>query len=172
MTDYMSPSVHKSPVEALHNDSQISFFYCTIDNRSWRDSFRQKIAAQSTPPRIGYRRHPVVVIEDKDDKVHQNDARWIFKAIASSDIDGAQLIPDVIDGVNRLIAKRQYLYLDRVFDVIPPSTAGRHVLLALLRASAPVSSKLSGWKNFVHKVEESFKSRGLDSGRLLRGLLD
>ena len=100
------------------------------------------------------------------------DARWIFEALRSGDPDGRELIAQTIDGVNALIAKREFRFLDRVFVIIPPSTASRHVLLALLRASAPVRSKLTYWQTYVTKVRDAFDHRGLDSARLLRGLVD
>lgn len=100
------------------------------------------------------------------------DAKWIFEARNSTDEDGISKLTSTIDGVNHLISIQEYKFLDQVFAVIPPSTASRHVLLALVRSTFPVRSRLSAWQHFVLKVKSAFDDRDLDSAKLLKGLID
>lgn len=100
------------------------------------------------------------------------DAKWIFEARNSTDEDGISKLTSTIDGVNHLISIQEYKFLDQVFAVIPPSTASRHVLLALVRSTFPVRSRLSTWQHFVLKVKSAFDDRDLDSAKLLKGLID
>ncbi|PKA44040.1 hypothetical protein CWR43_06965 [Rhizobium sullae] len=99
------------------------------------------------------------------------DASWIFKAIRSNDATGRAQIGAVIDGINALIGSENYSLLDKVFQAIPTRTAGRHVLLSLVRATAPIRTRLLGWQPFVLEVKKEFDERGLESDRLLKGLI-
>src|SRR6266705_233752 len=45
------------------------------------------------------------------------DARWVFNALRSTDADGIEHLGATIDGVNRLIALREFRFLDRIFEV-------------------------------------------------------
>lgn len=100
------------------------------------------------------------------------DLKWLFEAVHSSDPDGVKYVGPTIDGINSLISERNFEFIDMVFSIIPPMTASRHVLLALLRSTAPVRSKLSEWKRYTLLVRESFDNRGLDAARLLKGLIE
>lgn len=100
------------------------------------------------------------------------DTRWVFDIINSTDANGAALIDTTIIGINRLIAAHSFDYLNSVLDAVPTQTAGRHVLLALARATYPVSAYLARWRPFTFSVRDAFVHRGLDAGKLLRGLID
>lgn len=99
------------------------------------------------------------------------DLTWAFSAARSTDANGLSVLDATIDGVNQLIASREYRFLDRVLDLIPTDKASRHVVLALARSSFPVRSKLTKWQKFVRNARTSFAVRGLDADRLLKGLL-
>ena len=97
------------------------------------------------------------------------DATWIFQAYGSSDSMGSEHLAPTIDGVNALIRVEAFERLDKVL-LDCPSSAGRHVLLGLARATFPVRSRLTSWSAFVRKVETAFVERDLDAKSLLRGL--
>jgi hypothetical protein len=99
------------------------------------------------------------------------DAEWIFRAFSSSDSNGAERLDATIEGINALVAQRKFNILNRVLRDISESTASRLVLLALARATFPFRSKLSTWQPFVIRVDFEFRRRGLESARLLKGLV-
>ena len=98
-------------------------------------------------------------------------AKWVFDAIFSRDDTGVMVLGDTIDGLNRLIARGDFDYIDRVLSAIPTTTASRHILLAIARATFPIRQKLARWKPFVLSVKDAFISRGLDADRMLKGLI-
>lgn len=100
------------------------------------------------------------------------DEAWVFDAMKANDTDGPKYLEAVVDGINRQIGKRAYRLINQILADANPSEMSRHILLALARGTFPVRSKLSNWKPFVVATAESFEGRGLDSERLLAGLLD
>lgn len=101
----------------------------------------------------------------------KSDASWIFSAAMSTDANGASMVGKVIDGVNELIAARDFKGIDRALARVPTGNTSKHVLIALARATFPVRTKLSTWHTFVHEVQKGLANRGLDHTRLLKGLI-
>lgn len=98
------------------------------------------------------------------------DAQWIFNATRSTDQNGLNQLGAVVEGVNRLVSGGQYELLDKVLNAMP-STASQHVLLALLRSTAAVRTRMSSWQPFLNRVRDVFTEKGLDASRVLKGLL-
>lgn len=100
------------------------------------------------------------------------DLSWVFEALHSDEDSGPQLIGQTIDGVNQIIASRDFRLLDRVLEIFLAELASTHVLLTLARSTYPVRPKLNGWKPFTLGLKGVFDDRGLDAVRLLKGLID
>ena len=100
------------------------------------------------------------------------DITWVFFALRSSDETGSRWLSETIDGVNQLIALGEFRHLDRALEAVKTETASRQILLGLARSTYPVRSKLNYWKHFLFDVHKTFRVRGLDAGRLLKGLID
>lgn len=101
----------------------------------------------------------------------KHDISWIFSAARSKDADGTRLVGKVVDGVNELIANRDFKAIDRALDSVPAENRSKHVLITLARTTYPVRTKLGRWQSYVSKVRSEFERRGLDYPRLLRGLI-
>lgn len=97
---------------------------------------------------------------------------WVFRIVDSSDDEGLGLIGPTVDGINDLIGKGDFSYIDRILVAVPVDTASRHVLLTLARSTFPVRQKLSGWKPFVTSLRGAFIARGLNADKLLKGLVE
>ncbi|MBY0612133.1 MAG: hypothetical protein K2P80_08105 [Beijerinckiaceae bacterium] len=98
------------------------------------------------------------------------DVSWIFNSITADAQSATEVVTSTIDSVNKLIAAREFDLLGRAIAAVDVGNAGRHMLLALARASYPVRSKISNWSSYIEKINCRFIELGLDADRLLRGL--
>jgi hypothetical protein len=103
-------------------------------------------------------------------KTSFTDSAWVFSVLNSTDADGADPLDETLDGVNSLIAKRDFSFLDRILRLVPSDATNRYALLALARATFPVRSKLAYWQFFISNCHAVFKKRGLPADQLLKGL--
>ena len=106
----------------------------------------------------------------KSSKTSFTNSEWIFSVVNSTDADGTAPLDATIDGINSLIEKRDFVFLDRVLRLISDDRINRYALLGMARATFPVRSKLSYWQLFISNCHRALKNRGLDADKLLKGL--
>lgn len=157
----------------------------TLDQPDWNtwitaiyEATGTDISASNVGITIG-RHTPIMIIPNGVDLARKDifltgkrrDSRWVFDLIRSSDPNGARLLDQTIDGINKAVEERDYDYLDRILMAVPVTTASRHLLLALARSTYAIRLKLPNWRPAISRIKTAFKTRGLDAEKLLDGLI-
>ena len=102
-----------------------------------------------------------------------SDLKWYFMAMQSGGDEEIRTgaMGDVIDGINELIATRQFSVLSKLLESLDLSQVSTSVLLTFVRASFPIREYIDGWRAFVSSVSDEITRKGLDGEELLRGTI-
>lgn len=83
----------------------------------------------------------------------------------------AEEIFPLVKGVGEMFQKRQYGLVDRILNEAELDALSPTVMITLVRTTYPARKKLNKWSSAVGAVKDQLDSQGLDSKRLLRGLV-
>jgi hypothetical protein len=97
--------------------------------------------------------------------------QWLEQAIElGANQHDIQHISMLISDLEQKMHEAKFPTLGLVLQMLPIDILSPHVLIAIFRVTSPARSLIPGWKRSLALVEESLAARGLDTGRLLRGL--
>jgi hypothetical protein len=76
----------------------------------------------------------------------------------------------VITELNVFLLKREFSLIDAIFNSVDVSALQTAKVLALLRGTYAVRSKLNAWRQLLERSRQEFAHRGLDVAAIFRGL--
>jgi hypothetical protein len=102
------------------------------------------------------------------------DLQWYFNALHRNDDAEAMKIAankEILSGVMLLIARREYDLLDRIFRDGKTLEMASVALVTLARSAYTAREYITSWVDFIANIRGELDNRGLNSSRILKGLI-
>ena len=98
--------------------------------------------------------------------------KWLARAIElGPDRHDVDNISDLFVEIDRALHSSHFRLLGQTIKAIPVDAMSPPILVSLLRATAAARTELPGWSQVLTDVRAVLERRGLDSRKLLRGVL-
>lgn len=125
--------------------------------------------AESYISRIGNRQ----LIEPEPSRAIE--VSWLFLAL-SEGVDANPTVADLakyVRGVNSIVAQHKYSLMDMALASLSTGVGqiSTGTLVVLARSISPIGSHLQFWRSFLKSAKMALDQRGLESGKLLKGLI-